>query len=266
MPAARPQLLLNSDAIELWPAHLLRARGNHDARILAQADWLLRRKRDGRYLAARLPSGLMPLVTRFWREPGVDAALDALARHAAQPRQFDTGPLPLQGLQERLDLLGLDADAYSARTGLALVAEPATLQFAGRDRYGRALWLTAGAARQWQRMQLAAANAGVAMDAISGYRSHDYQLGIFERKFARGLDLAQILAVNAAPGYSEHHGGEALDIGAPGEAPAEEHFEDSAAFAWLQANAADFGYTLSYPRDNPHGIVYEPWHWRYRGG
>jgi D-alanyl-D-alanine carboxypeptidase len=21
---------------------------------------------------------------------------------------------------------------------------------------------------------------------------------------------------------------------------------------------------MSYPRDNPHGIVYEPWHWRFR--
>lgn len=264
MPAAFRHVLLNSEAIELWPAHLLRARGNHDARILAQADWLLRRKRDGRYLAARLPGGMMPLVTRFWREPGVDEALHALARHEAQPRHADDGPLPLHGLHARLERLGLDAEDYAARTGLALVAEPASLRWAGRDRYGRALWLSAGAARQWQRMRASAAADGVAMDAISGYRSHDYQLGIFERKFARGLTLPQILAVNAAPGYSEHHGGDALDIGAPGQAPAEESFEDTAAFAWLRAHADRFGFSLSYPRDNPHGIVYEPWHWRYR--
>ena len=257
-----PRYLLNSESIELWPAPLLRARGNHDARILAQADWLLRRKRDGRYLAARLPNGLMPLITRFWREPGVDAALDALAQHEAQPRCANAAQ-PLHGLHERLQQLGLDADDYSARTGLALVAEPARLALAGHDRYGRALWLTEAAGRQWQRMRAAAAADGVAMDAISGYRSHDYQLGIFERKFARGQVLAQILAVNAAPGYSEHHGGEALDIGAPDEAPAEETFERTPAFAWLQRHAATFGFQLSYPRDNPHGIVYEPWHWRY---
>lgn len=264
MPAAPHHALLNTASIELWPAHLLRARGNHDARILAQADWLLRRKRDGRYLAARLPQGLMPLVTRFWREPGVDEALDALTRHEAQPGRA-AGALPLHGLQERLDLLGLDAQAYAESTGLVLEAEPDRLAYAGRDRYRRPLWLTAAAARQWQRMRMAAAAQGVAMDAISGYRSHDYQLGIFERKFARGQTLAQILAVNAAPGYSEHHGGEALDIGAPDQAPAEESFENSAAFAWLQAHAGDFGFSLSYPRDNPHGIIYEPWHWRYRG-
>ena len=36
-----------------------------------------------------------------------------------------------------------------------------------------------------------------------------------------------------------------------------------AAVAWLRANADAFGFALSYPRDNPHGLVYEPWHWRF---
>ena len=104
---------------------------------------------------------------------------------------------------------------------------------------------------------------GVVLEAISGYRSHDYQLGIFERKRARGLGIAEILAVNAAPGYSEHHSGFALDVGTPGEPPAEETFESTPAFAWLADNASGYGFTMSYPRDNPHGIVYEPWHWRW---
>ena len=29
----------------------------------------------------------------------------------------------------------------------------------------------------------------------------------------------------------------------------------------VQFNAGAHGFRLSYPRDNPHGIVYEPWHW-----
>jgi len=110
-------------------------------------------------------------------------------------------------------------------------------------------------------MQVDALRDGVLLEAISGYRSHDYQLGIFERKLARGLSLEQILAVNAAPGYSEHHGGLALDIGTPGEPPAEESFEATPAFAWLHRRAGEFGFRLSYPRGNRHGIVYEPWHW-----
>jgi D-alanyl-D-alanine carboxypeptidase len=125
------------------------------------------------------------------------------------------------------------------------------------------LWLVSPAARAWRSMQAAAMRDGVVLEAISGYRSHDYQLGIFERKLARGLSVEEILTVNAAPGYSEHHSGRALDIGTLDEPPAEESFENTAAFAWLRGNAGGYGFVMSYPRGNPHGIVYEPWHWRF---
>ncbi|MFT3762584.1 MAG: D-alanyl-D-alanine carboxypeptidase family protein [Pseudoxanthomonas sp.] len=255
---ARHRILLNTADIELWPAWLLCARGNADARALAQAEWCLRRKRDGRYLAASSPRGLLPLLPHWTQDVDSDAALDALA-----PTRHGESELPLLGLKHRLDLLGLDAQAYEARTGLALVAEPATLALAGFDRYRRPLWLTAATARAWNLMQGSARRDGIALDAISGYRSHDYQLGIFERKLARGQTVAQILNVNAAPGYSEHHSGHALDIGTPDEPPAEESFEHTDAFAWLTQHAGGFGFRMSYPRDNPHGIVYEPWHWYF---
>ncbi|MCA0198944.1 MAG: D-alanyl-D-alanine carboxypeptidase family protein [Proteobacteria bacterium] len=258
--------LLNTADIELWPPLLLRARSNADARILARARSVLRRKRDGRYLAAALDQGLLPLVPRLAREPGIDAALDLLDAQAAGLHRGPPAPpgaLPPERLHERLDALGLDEEGYAHRTGLDLVAEPEWLLLAGFDRYRRPLWLRSPAARAWLAMRRAAAADGVALDAISGYRSHAYQLGIFERKLARGQNLAQILAVNAAPGFSEHHGGDALDIGTPGEPPAEASFEATAAFAWLRAHAAAHGFALSYPRGNRHGIVYEPWHWRH---
>ena len=255
----RPRFLLNTPDVELWPAWLLRARGNADARALAQAQWLLRRKCDGRYLALAMRQGIMPLLPRWMRGIDSHAALDALPDG---PRDINpaVSELPLDGLRERLDALGLD-ESYGQRSGLALVAEPARLALAGFDRYRRPLWLGTAAARAWQLMQRSAYADGIVLEAISGYRSHDYQLGIFERKLARGQTVEQILNVNAAPGYSEHHGGNALDIGTPGEPPAEESFERTPAFAWLQANASNFGFHMSYPRDNPHGIVYEPWHW-----
>lgn len=264
----RFRTLLNTPDIELWPAWLLRARGNADARTLARSEWLLRRKRDGRYLAAALPHGLLPLLPRWTQDVDSDAALDALssgASPALRGQWHDGGELPLEGLKHRLDLLGLDAARYAADTGLDLVAEPASLALAGFDRYRRPLWLTLPAARAWQRMREAAYRDGIVLDAISGYRSHDYQLGIFERKLARGQTIGQILTVNAAPGYSEHHSGRALDIGTPGEPPAEESFENTDAFAWLRGHAGDFGFRMSYPRDNTHGIVYEPWHWFFVG-
>ncbi|WP_019399460.1 M15 family metallopeptidase [Pseudoxanthomonas sp. GW2] len=258
--------LVNTGQIELWPAGLLRARGNADARALAQAHTVLRRKRDGRYLATVRADGVLALVPRLAREPGIDEALDALAAAEAHPARGPLPapqPLPLERLRQRLAALGIDAAAYEARTGLAPLAEPEWLAFAGRDRWQRPLWLLPDAARAWLAMRRAAAADGVVLESISGYRSHDYQLGIFERKLARGQTVAQVLTVNAAPGYSEHHAGSALDIGTPGEPPAEESFEATAAFAWLQAHAGGFGFRMSYPRDNPHGIVYEPWHWRF---
>lgn len=262
----QPKILINTPDIELWPGGLLRARSNHDARALSRASRVLRRKRDGCFLAADLPEGLLPLVARLNHEPGLSAALDALDTHPAhrRPGLEHVAQLPLDHLHERLHALGLD-DGYGERTGLALVAEPDWLALAGVDRYRRPLWLHVNAARAWSHLYAAAMHDGIVLDAISGYRSHDYQLGIFERKRARGQSVEEILTVNAAPGYSEHHSGLALDIGAPGEPPAEESFEDTAAFAWLRDHAGGYGFVMSYPRDNPHGIVYEPWHWRYRG-
>ncbi|QKW57604.1 M15 family metallopeptidase [Stenotrophomonas sp. NA06056] len=259
-------LLINTETVELWPAPLLRARSNLDARLLARAYWVLRRKQDGRYLAAVLAHGVHSLVPRLPREPGVEDALALLEGARSRPfgAALEDQWLPLTGLQQRLQQLGLDAQRYAQDSGLALEAEPCLLHFAGRDRFARPLWLRRGAAQGWRRMRLHAARDGIALDAISGFRSHAYQLGIFERKLARGQSVAQILQVNAAPGFSEHHSGHALDIGTPGDAPAEETFEATAAFAWLQANAGAHGFHLSYPRDNPHGIVYEPWHWCWK--
>lgn len=254
--------LLNTDAIEIWPAALLRARRNADARTLARASHVLRRKDDGRFLGAQLPHRLQPLIERLSSQPGLADALALLGQPQRRGALHSLpATLPVQGLYARLQGLGLDPDGYAQRTGLSVFAEPAVLPLAGIDRYRRALWLTAAAGRSWQRMRAAAATDGILLEAISGYRSHAYQLGIFRRKLARGLSVAQILGINAAPGFSEHHSGRALDISSRGEPAAEESFEHTAAYAWLQQHAARFGFHLSYPRDNPHGICFEPWHW-----
>ena len=250
--------LINGDLFEALPARLGRARSNATARALAQADWLIRRKSDGRFLAVRRGDVARELQRGALSTP-MHGELLALAEADAAGEALR----PLTGLVERLHALGLDEQEYRQRTGLALVAEPHTLAFAGRDRYQRPLWLTRASAHAWRRMTAAARGDGIVLQAISGYRSHDYQLGIFRRKLARGQDVEAILQVNAAPGFSEHHSGRALDIGAPGDAPAEESFENTAAFRWLQAHAGEFGLTMSYPRDNAHGIVYEPWHWMH---
>ncbi len=263
---ALPRHLLNTPEIEAWPAGLLHARSNAHARRLALDAWLLRNKSDGHYLATVDHDGRLHALAAPRRDgaAALAHAHDTVRRHDGKSIHRSE-LLPIHGLAAKLDALGLDARAYSERSNLPLVPEPAVLALAGHDRYHRALWLDASAARAWQRMREAARADGVMLDAISGYRSHAYQLGIFARKRARGLSVEDILTVNAAPGFSEHHSGRALDIGTPEQLPAEEAFETTSAFAWLQAHANDHGFHLSYPRGNPHGIVYEPWHWYHAG-
>lgn len=282
MQPARPDRLelINTPQLDAIPARLLRARRNADARALALADWLLRSKSDGRFVAVLQDGGssarLLPF--RSMSSPEAHALRPLLTRlgwqSASQPNPNRPTPLrpyrilanrcaealPLDAVQAGLERLGIDAD-YGQRHALELIAEPATLRYAARDRYNRPLWLQRSAADAWLRMQAAAQADGIVLDAISGFRSHAYQLGIFHRKLARGQTIEQILHVNAAPGYSEHHGGNALDIGTPGEPAAEESFEATPAFDWLTQHAARFGFRLSYPRNNPYGITYEPWHW-----
>lgn len=156
--------------------------------------------------------------------------------------------------------LGVPAD-YGRRHALRLQREPRALASIGTDIHGRAQWLAPRAARAFMRMRAAAGDAGVELQVVSAFRSAGYQLGILQRKCERGQSIAEILAVSAAPGYSEHHSGRALDLTTPGYPALEDAFEQSPAFAWLQAHATRFGFRLSYPRGNPHAIAYEPWHW-----
>jgi len=156
-------------------------------------------------------------------------------------------------------------DSHVARCGLPLQQECAELVDTEPDVFGRQPQLAPAAFIAWSLMKAAAGDAGVELQIVSAFRSIDYQRDLFLRKLARGDSLEAILRVNAVPGFSEHHSGCALDIGTPGWPHLEESFEQSPAFAWLQANAGGFGFHLSFPRDNAAGVVYEPWHWCYRG-
>ena len=110
-------------------------------------------------------------------------------------------------------------------------------------------------------MRAAATADAVQLQLVSAFRSADYQLGILKRKLEHGHSIEEILRVSAAPGYSEHHSGRAVDLTTPGYSALEEEFEQSPAFGWLSTHAKRFGFTLSFPRGNPHRIAYEPWHW-----
>ena len=126
---------------------------------------------------------------------------------------------------------------------------------------GKPVRLTPRAAVAWRRMAAAAARDGVELLPISGYRSVVRQIRIIRQKLATGDAIGDILRLIAAPGCSEHHTGRAIDVGSPGNCALDEYFSRTAEFRWLKKYAARFGFQLSYPRGNRHGISYEPWHW-----
>lgn len=165
-----------------------------------------------------------------------------------------------RALIEQAFALGVPRD--HARTHhLRMQREPARLVPIGDDIHGRPQWLQPRAAHALERMRDAAAEDGVELQVVSAFRSIEYQLGILQRKLARGQSIGEILHVSAAPGYSEHHTGRCVDFTTPGFPALETAFEESTAFAWLERHAVRFRFTLSYPRGNRHGIAYEPWHW-----
>jgi zinc D-Ala-D-Ala carboxypeptidase len=124
------------------------------------------------------------------------------------------------------------------------------------------------AADRFRAMSQAARSSGVILVPISGFRSVKEQEQLFFDVGAqRNQTPAQRAALSAPPGHSEHHTGYAVDVG-DGSAPATNlsaDFDKTKAFKWLQANAARFGFEISFPKDNVQGVSYEPWHWRFVG-
>ncbi len=128
--------------------------------------------------------------------------------------------------------------------------------------------MRSSAAQKFQEMVATARSAGVNLVPISGFRSvKDQEQLFFNVGAQRNQTPAQRAALSAPPGHSEHHTGYAVDIG-DGTVPATNlnpNFDQTKAYQWLQANAARFGFELSFPKDNPQGVSYEPWHWRFVG-
>ena len=121
---------------------------------------------------------------------------------------------------------------------------------------------------KFKEMQFMAAQRGVSLQLLSGYRSIDLQRDIFyENKSIRNQTAVERSMVSAPPGYSEHSTGYAIDIG-DGNYPGthfEIEFEQTPAFKWMRRYAPKYHFVLSFPPNNKQGVTYEPWHWRYEG-
>lgn len=123
------------------------------------------------------------------------------------------------------------------------------------------------AAIELERLFAGAKNEGVTLLGVSAYRSYQTQKALFERYVAiDGYEKAR--TYSAVPGTSEHQTGLAIDVtGGNGKCPAEDCFAGTKEAAWLEQNAAKYGFIIRYPKgkDAITGYKYEPWHLRYVG-
>ncbi len=106
-----------------------------------------------------------------------------------------------------------------------------------------------------------AQNNEIDLRVVSGYRSKSYQEWLYNH-YANSYGQEDADTYSARPRHSEHETGLCCDINI-----VSVDFENTAAFEWLMANAADYGFILRYPKGKEHitGYIYEPWHWRYVG-
>ena len=119
-----------------------------------------------------------------------------------------------------------------------------------------------------KEMQFKAAQKGISLQLLSGYRSINLQRDIFyENKSIRNQTAIERSRDSAPPGYSEHSTGYAIDVG-DGNYPNthfEVEFEQTPAFKWMKRFAPKYHFVLSFPPNNKQGVTYEPWHWRFEG-
>ena len=105
---------------------------------------------------------------------------------------------------------------------------------------------------------------GYTMWLVSGYRSEDYQYGLYNY-YVRTQTQAVADRTSARPNHSEHQTGLAADIS--NIQGSIDHFANTEEYLWLKDNAHKYGFIERYPKDKEFltGYDYEPWHYRYLG-
>lgn len=158
--------------------------------------------------------------------------------------------------------LGIPAN-YGIKHRLRTVREPQERVSVGLDIFDRDTELSIEAADAWKTMKADARWHDIDLRLVSGFRSLDYQAELIRKKLDANQTIERILRVTAAPGYSEHHSGCAIDLTAPGITPLTQEFSMSRAYEWLKSQARLYGFRESFPNRNRHGLEWEPWHWCY---
>jgi D-alanyl-D-alanine carboxypeptidase len=113
----------------------------------------------------------------------------------------------------------------------------------------------------FEKLKNAAAEDGISLKIISGFRSYHSQNSIYNNYVARdGKKEAD--TYSARPGHSEHQTGLAIDVNS-----LMFDFGETKEGKWLQNHAHQYGFIIRYPegKEAITGYRYEPWHLRYVG-
>lgn len=121
-----------------------------------------------------------------------------------------------------------------------------------------------------------AAAAGIRLKPTNGYRTVARQQELWDARVKKlmtenGMTQAdaevRALDFTSRAGTSDHNTGLGLDIVSEDHPAKDAAYADTAAAAWLQEHAAEYGFILRYPSDKTAvtGMDFEPWHYRYVG-
>ena len=113
----------------------------------------------------------------------------------------------------------------------------------------------------YNKMQNDAANEGINLKIISGFRSYGTQQTLYNNYVARD-GKAEADRYSARAGHSEHQSGLAADINS-----LEQSWKNTKEGKWLNDNCYKYGFIIRYPegKEDITGYMFEPWHIRYVG-
>lgn len=121
--------------------------------------------------------------------------------------------------------------------------------------------VNAEAKAAFEKMQADAAEEDLNIYISSGYRSYEYQAGLYQRYVDKD-GKAEADRYSARPGHSEHQTGLAFDLNT-----IDNSFAETKEGKWVLQNCYKYGFIIRYPADKEDvtGYMWEPWHIRYLG-
>ncbi len=223
----------------------------------AIVDSVLKKKQD--FIKKKDAEGTLPLLTFKELYDGLEKTEIKFLKEILKLKPKELGvKTPFQGMSP--DNVKLDK------------IDPQSLDISGKRMMIPAQYLRPEVYKSYKKMaEKMEKDIGKKLLIKSGFRSSAYQLYSFVLYLrSHKYSLKETASLNALPGYSEHGNikKQAVDFisenGIDDDRPAED-FIRLKEYDWLVKNARRYGFIMSYPRSNPYGIAFEPWHWKYTG-